>query len=260
MAILFGSDNYPYDFHIRQLEQAFRQRLMQTIVVVAMLSTLLTTAIGIGLLWLTGSFAVPSEPRSIQVAAAMPDAERPTGPRAEKLYGCFAAANCSSLFQNFETRPVSLAPSVPEGGLVESQSKPNGDGRGSAIANTADMPGAERLAEPATARSPRLTQAGGGGATDETREFIQRARSFLVQGDIKTARLFLERAADLGDSSATFALAETYDPIILSLWPARSLLADGDRARVLYEEALASGVTEAKQRMDRLTATSSAMR
>jgi len=215
-------------------------------------------------LWLTGSAAVPSEPRSTQVAEATPSAERLSGPSAVKLYGCFAATNCSSLFQNFETRPISLEPTVPQGGLVESETKPNNDGRDSAIANKSDVPVTERVAQPATVPAPEIVAPppaqAAGGATDETRQFIQRARGFLVQGDIKTARLFLERAADLGDSSATFALAETYDPIILSLWPARSVLADRDRARVLYEEAFASGVTEAKQRINRLIASSSAMR
>jgi hypothetical protein len=47
MAILFGSDNYPYDFRMRQLEQAFRQRQMRTIVVAAVVSALLTTGAGL---------------------------------------------------------------------------------------------------------------------------------------------------------------------------------------------------------------------
>jgi hypothetical protein len=264
MAILFGFDNYRYDFRIRELEQAFRQRQLRTVAIVAVLSISLTTGIGIGLLWLTGALAVPSEPRSTAVAVAAPSAERLSEPGTEKLYGCFAAAKCSALFQNFETRPISLEPSVAGGGWIETDTRPNGDDRDSAMANKADVPVTERAAHPPASQASEIVAppptVAAGGATDETRQFIQRARGFLVQGDIKTARLFLERAADLGDSSATFALAETYDPIILRLWPARSLLADRDRARVLYEEALASGVAEAKQRINRLAATSSTMR
>jgi len=266
MAILFGSDNYPYDFRIRQLEQTFRQRQMRTIAVVAVASTMLTTGIGLGLLWLTGSFAPPPEPRSTELAKAAPSAAKLSGANAEKLYGCFAIT-CSSLIQNFETRPISLEPSVPEiSASLSSDARPNPDAPQSATLSKADAP----INQPATAGVPEtvapLPDSVGqparvaGGATDETREFVQRARGFLVQGDIKTARLFLERAADLGDSSATFALAETYDPIILSLWPARSILADRDRARALYADALAAGVAEARPRISRLTSASSAMR
>jgi hypothetical protein len=93
-------------------------------------------------------------------------------------------------------------------------------------------------------------------ATDEVREFIHRARGFRLHGDIKAARLFLERAADLGDSSAIFTRAETYHPIILSLWPARSVW----RMATEHVSRIAAGVDEAKQRIDRLTATRSAIR
>ncbi len=266
MAILFGSDNYPYDFRIRQLEQAFRQRQMRTIAVVAVLSTLLTTGAGIGLLWLTGSLAAPPQSRPTQVAEATPapSPDKPSAPSAERLYGCFAAANCSSLFQNFQTRPISLDPAVPESsGSAKGELKPRNTGFDGAM-NKTEAPVTDGVAQPAAVPTPEIINPPmthtPPRATDETREFIQRARGFLLQSDIKTARLFLERAADLGDNSATFALAETYDPIILSLWPARSVLADRDRARVLYEAALAAGVAEAKQRLSRLTAASSAMR
>jgi hypothetical protein len=264
MAILFGSDNYPYDFRIRQLEQAFRQRQMRTIVVAAAVSALLTTGAGIGLLSLMGSSAAPPGSLSeVAEAAAAPSAEKPSGTSAERLYGCFAAVNCSPLFQNFETRPISLDSAVPETSVsANGEQRPNNTDSDGAIVTKSQAPATEQVIHSAMVPeviNPPTTHTASK-ATDETREFIHRARGFLLQGDIKTARLFLERAADLGDSSATFTLAETYDPIILSLWPAHSVLADGDRARIFYEQAFAAGVDEAKQRIDRLTARRSAIR
>ena len=88
--------------------------------------------------------------------------------------------------------------------------------------------------------------------TDETRQFIARARAFLAKGDVSTARLFLERAADHGDAQGAFALAETYDPLALARWKARGVTADIGKARALYAQALGGGVADAGKRIAEL--------
>ena len=40
----------------------------------------------------------------------------------------------------------------------------------------------------------------------------------MSQGNIGAARIVLERAAETGSAPALFALAETYDPLILAAW------------------------------------------
>ncbi|HKO69824.1 MAG TPA: hypothetical protein VJV58_02720, partial [Bradyrhizobium sp.] len=79
-----------------------------------------------------------------------------------------------------------------------------------------------------------------------------RASALLGQGDIGSARIVLERAAESGSAKATFALAETYDPLILPKWGTFGTRGDVDKARELYAKAEAVGNNQAKQRLDAL--------
>jgi hypothetical protein len=62
----------------------------------------------------------------------------------------------------------------------------------------------------------------------------------------------LERAAEMGSALASFTLANTYDPIILSKWGAYGTRGDATKARELYAKALAGGIHEAKNRSEAL--------
>ena len=75
---------------------------------------------------------------------------------------------------------------------------------------------------------------------------MERARQLLGQGNIGAARTVLERAAKTGNASALFALAETYDPVVLSAWGIVGAPGDVAKAQELYAKALAGGVLEAK--------------
>jgi hypothetical protein len=81
---------------------------------------------------------------------------------------------------------------------------------------------------------------------------IARATGLLRQGDIGAARVVLERAAELGSASASFVLAETYDPRVLAKWGASGTRGDESKARELYARAAAGGVKEAAERFDAL--------
>jgi hypothetical protein len=84
----------------------------------------------------------------------------------------------------------------------------------------------------------------------EARQYVQRAIRILQQtNDIAAARLFLERAAKLGDADALFQLAETYDPAWLARAGARGVSGDTSRARTLYQQALDGGVAAARERL-----------
>jgi hypothetical protein len=88
-----------------------------------------------------------------------------------------------------------------------------------------------------------------GGA--ELQRLMSRASLLLSQGDIGAARAVLERAAESGNARALFALAETFDPVMLSAWGALGTRGDTTRAQELYAKALAGGVQEAKSRLTR---------
>ncbi|MBR0696602.1 hypothetical protein [Bradyrhizobium lablabi] len=87
----------------------------------------------------------------------------------------------------------------------------------------------------------------------EVARLIARARALLGQGNISAARTVLERAAEMGSALASFTLAETYDPIILSKWGTYGTRGDAAKARELYAKAhAAGGIQEAKDRFEAL--------
>jgi hypothetical protein len=85
----------------------------------------------------------------------------------------------------------------------------------------------------------------------ELKRLMSRANVLIRQGDIGAARIVLERAAETGNAQALFALAETFDPVVLSTWGTLGTLGDAARARELYAKALAGGLEEARSRLAR---------
>lgn len=86
----------------------------------------------------------------------------------------------------------------------------------------------------------------------ENARLIAYARLLLGRGDIGSARIVLQRATEMGSAEASFALAETYDPLVLSKWGSYGSHGDADKALDLYAKALAGGVSQAKERSDAL--------
>lgn len=89
-------------------------------------------------------------------------------------------------------------------------------------------------------------------APDELSNLMRRARSLLAAGDIPSARLLLERAADAQEAGAAFLLAQTYDPVVLGTQDARRIMPDPAAARTWYERAAQLGSVEAQRRLGQL--------
>jgi len=81
---------------------------------------------------------------------------------------------------------------------------------------------------------------------------LARGSALLSQGNIGAARTVLEYAAATGSARASFALAETYDPLILARWRTHGTRGDPAKARELYAAAHAGGIAEAKDRLSAL--------
>jgi TPR repeat protein len=79
--------------------------------------------------------------------------------------------------------------------------------------------------------------------------YVARARGQIAVGDIAGARLLLEPAAAQDDMDALFALAETYDPLMLRRWRVIGPRPDEAMARTLYERAAKRGHAEAAPRL-----------
>jgi hypothetical protein len=75
----------------------------------------------------------------------------------------------------------------------------------------------------------------------------------MDNGDIVGARLMYQRAAEEGDAIAAFALAETYDPLVLrKSRSGRGVTPDVALAQSWYEKAKDLGSTAAPERLEKL--------
>jgi hypothetical protein len=108
-----------------------------------------------------------------------------------------------------------------------------------ALASGATKAGAQ---PPATLRLPDRQLA----------ELVARGDVFLRAGDIASARLFYERAADAGDGQAALRMGATFDPTFLASGGLRNLRGDLAEARLWYHRALGLGASEAQPHLSNL--------
>jgi hypothetical protein len=100
---------------------------------------------------------------------------------------------------------------------------------------------------PTATRSPSNQQ-----QPAEITALVTRGDAFLSAGDIVSARLFYERAADGGDGGAALRLGATFDPGFLSQTGTRGALSDRTQAASWYRRALDLGNTTAQEYLKNL--------
>ena len=81
---------------------------------------------------------------------------------------------------------------------------------------------------------------------------VGHGQKLLSEGDLGTARVLWQRAADAGDVRAALALNATYDPIMLSILQARGVVVDDILARDWYNR-VEFGTQAEKQRSKFIT-------
>jgi hypothetical protein len=81
---------------------------------------------------------------------------------------------------------------------------------------------------------------------------MARGDAFFRAGDLTSARLYYERAADAGDGHAALQLGASFDPVILGLVGARGVTGDPAQALSWYRRAQQLGMAEAEQRIKSL--------
>ncbi|HYM31630.1 MAG TPA: peptidylprolyl isomerase [Candidatus Cybelea sp.] len=79
----------------------------------------------------------------------------------------------------------------------------------------------------------------------EVAALLARGDAFLGSGDIVSARLFYQRAADAGDRRAALLMGETYDPALLARTGIRGIHGDAALAAEWYRRARDLGAPEA---------------
>jgi len=106
-------------------------------------------------------------------------------------------------------------------------------------------------ATPASARDPKATAApppstdGPRLSADEIAALVARGDTLLSAGDLASARLFYERAADAGGGVAAIRLGETFDPLFLGRVHLSGVRGDPAAASFWYRRASDLGATDA---------------
>jgi len=86
----------------------------------------------------------------------------------------------------------------------------------------------------------------------EVAALVKRGEAFMASGDLASARLVLQRAAEAGEAQAALSLAETYDPLVLEKLGFQGPTADVEKARFWYERAQEFGSSNASARLQLL--------
>ena len=143
-------------------------------------------------------------------------------------------------------------PSVPEGrhwqGLIDTNRPDSqiaafdfGDG---------DVVHVTQAVKTAVTEPPKAVEAQGNA---EAAKLIARASALLGQGRYRCCADQCSSApARAGNAKASFMLAETYDPAILTAWGTYGTRSEVTKARELYAKAHAGGIQEAEYRLNAL--------
>jgi hypothetical protein len=87
---------------------------------------------------------------------------------------------------------------------------------------------------------------------EEIKLLIKQGEQFAAAGDLVTARILFQRAAEAGDATAAMALGATYDPNVLAKLGVVGMGADVEKARSWYRKAESFGSAEASRRLNAL--------
>jgi hypothetical protein len=79
---------------------------------------------------------------------------------------------------------------------------------------------------------------------------MKQGEQSMAAGDVVTARIAFQRAAEAGDAKAAVALGATYDPTVLAKLGVVGIGADVAKARSWYQKAEKLGSPDAKQRLE----------
>ncbi|CCD99534.1 conserved hypothetical protein [Bradyrhizobium sp. STM 3809] len=173
-----------------------------------------------------------------QPAAAPPVQMAAVTPSRDDIANAYQTA----LQNRVPTQPVPPAPSVATAPPAMTPPSMTSPGAGAAIV----APGLGAVtAAPPPAPARRLDP-------DELAGIMKRAKGLLAAGDIPSARLLLERAAEAQEPAAALMLAQTYDPHVLGTKDIRNINADPAAARNWYRRAAQLGSAEAQRRLDQL--------
>jgi len=134
-----------------------------------------------------------------------------------------------------DSKPPVASPEPPSGALPKAAAAPD---RPASVAAPAAPPVPAVPAEPPPPAQPRSSSL-------ETASLLEHGDRLFGMGDVISARLFYERAAEAGDGQAALRLGETYDPTFLERAKLRAVKGDLKAAALWYRRAKDLGIVEA---------------
>jgi hypothetical protein len=184
--------------------------------------------------------AAPSPPPSAPAVAAVP-APPPTA-------AAVVAAPAPPAVSVTALPPVAAPPRVPSVTAALPPPAPSAPPQPRVIAAVpppAPPGGARPSAAALNALAPASAPARGDAGDQQA--LLDAGDARLADGDIASARLYYERAAEAGNARAARVLGNSYDPIFLVRWGVRGMNSDNEEAARWYQLAGALGDGEAKQ-------------
>ncbi len=145
-----------------------------------------------------------------------------------------------------ESAKPQAAPAVPTPAPLRPEQIPQPN------ASVASPAAPRAAATPQAPPPPVQSPAGPHLSATEIAALVARGDAFLSAGDIASARLFYERAADGGDSAAALRLGATFDPNFLGRVGVRGDPGDPARAAFWYRRARDLGDAAAAERLKNL--------
>jgi hypothetical protein len=106
------------------------------------------------------------------------------------------------------------------------------------------QPGATGAQAPPSSKTIRVLD------PEEIKLLMKQGEQFFAAGDVVTARIVFQRAAEAGNANAAMALGATYDPTVLAKLGVVGIGADVERARSWYQKAQDLGAPEARGRLE----------
>jgi hypothetical protein len=185
-------------------------------------------------------------PSADNPSAGNPPAGNPPASLAPLQPAPRAAPSAAALPPTPEPPKPQAAPTVPTPAPLrpEQMPQPNASVATPAVPGTAATP----QAPPPPVQSP----AGQHLSAAEIAALVTRGDAFLSAGDIASARLFYERAADAGESAAALRLGATFDPNFLDRAGVRGNPGDPAQAQSWYRRARDLGNAAAAERLKKL--------
>jgi hypothetical protein len=152
----------------------------------------------------------------------------------------------------------SMPPPQPLSQEEMTTSQDNNAGTPTREAMSSDRPKSQQVAkagetvavlQPGT-QEPSLSMAVRALDPKEIKLLVEQGERFIATGDLVTARIVFQRAAEAGDANAAVALGATYDPTMLAKLGVVGFSADVAKARSWYQKAEKLGSPEARRRLD----------